>query len=215
MAVGKSSYQIVNNPRRFFLTVFFCAGINVWGETNQAESLAEALAGLNNVKAQFTQTVTDGYGQVVEKSTGEIALARPNARWEVKKPYPQILILSGSRLQIYDPDLEQVTERDITEDWEQVPLALLMGAHRKLSEHYLITAVAEAEVLKFRLLPLAPTVFASIEITFGDDRLEEVVITDSGDQRTIVEFRNHRVGQVIQSELFQLKLPLDTDVIRG
>lgn len=215
MAVGKSSYQIVNNPRWLLLAVYLSASVNTWGQTSPAESLAEALSGLNNVRAQFTQTVTDGYGQVVEKSTGKIALARPNARWEVEKPYPQTLILSGSQLQIYDPDLEQVTERDIAEDWEQVPLALLMGAQRRLSEHYLITTVARAEVVQFRLSPLTPSVLASIEITFGDDQLKEVVITDSGGQRTIVEFRNHRAGQVIQSELFQLKLPLDTDVIRG
>ena len=205
----------MNNPRWLFLAVLLCAGINVWGENNPAESLAEALSGLNNVRARFTQTVTDGFGQVVEISTGKIALARPNARWEVEKPYQQTLILSGSLLQIYDPDLEQVTERDIAEGWEEIPLALLMGADRELTEHYLISAVAGADVLKFRLLPLTPAVFASIEITFGDDHLKEVVITDSGHQRTIVEFRNYEVGQVIQSELFQLKLPLDTDVIRG
>ena len=100
------------------------------------EALAALFQDFDQVQTDFDQTIADGYGRILETSSGSLSISKPSARWEVIQPYPQIIVLNDKDLQIYDPDLEQVTERDLSDGWEEVPLALLLGSGTEIGEHF-------------------------------------------------------------------------------
>ena len=82
------------------------------------DALAELFAGFDQVQTDFDQTIADGFGRILETSSGSLSISKPSARWEVVQPYPQVILLNDKDLKIYDPDLEQVTERDLSDSWD-------------------------------------------------------------------------------------------------
>src|SRR5690242_10909353 len=64
--------------------------------------------------ATFEQQAYDRNGKVVDRSSGRFAFARPGKfRWAYEKPRQQLLVADGTKLWIYDPDLQQVTVKRI------------------------------------------------------------------------------------------------------
>lgn len=189
------------------------------GEVNRSvvADFITILTAVDQIRADFDQTVSDPYGQVVDASSGHLLLAKPNARWETTSPYPQTLVIQGQFLQVYDPDLEQVTQRDISEGWEQVPLALLTGDVANIAQHFTIVRdVAEQQLEAFVLTPRsADAMFVSVKIGLRDGELSQITIRDHGSQETVLNLRNYEEGVVVDSQSFSLELPPGTDVIDG
>src|SRR4051812_19451719 len=62
-------------------------------------------------KSTFTQTVTAPDGKQ-KKSDGSFAFSRPNRfRFVYEKPYAQTVVGDGSKVWIFDPDLNQASSR--------------------------------------------------------------------------------------------------------
>ncbi len=71
-----------------------------------------------------------------------MALQRPGKfRWEVVKPNAQLIIANGSRLWIYDPDLEQVIIRAFKHATGQTPALLLSDDNATLSKDFNVQQV--------------------------------------------------------------------------
>ena len=98
--------------------------------TAYAEPVADLQKALSNAKAlsgDFTQTVVNRNGKT-QTSAGTFAILRPGKfRWNYKKPYEQLIIGDGKQVWLYDPDLQQVTVRDVSQALEASPAALLSG----------------------------------------------------------------------------------------
>ena len=63
------------------------------------ERLREFVRETQTARASFIQTVTDRNGRMVQRSTGELAIARPGRfRWTLEKPYQQILVGDGEKI---------------------------------------------------------------------------------------------------------------------
>ena len=180
------------------------------------DSLAELFAGFDQVQTDFDQTIADGFGRILETSSGSLSISKPSARWEVVQPYPQVILLNDKDLKIYDPDLEQVTERDLSDSWEEVPLALLLGSGAEIDEHFNVSREVSADLTQYRLTPKAvDALFESVMILVQDDQISQLSIRDQGEQETVILFRNYKPGVVLESKVFELDLPPGTDVIRG
>src|SRR3989441_5823408 len=92
------------------------------------ERLRAFVRDTQTARASFTQTVTDKNGRVAQQASGEFAIARPGKfRWNVDKPYKQLLVGDGERVWIYDADLNQVVKRRNDQALGTTPAALLAG----------------------------------------------------------------------------------------
>ena len=192
-----------------------------------ADALETLLADQDGLLASFRQRDFDAYGRPLDESTGALTLARPNVRWEVEAPFPQTILLSQGELQIYDPDLEQLTIKSLGENWGGVPLALLTKEGLDLAQKYRVSESLPAlrngetysEERMFVLYPIArldeQSYFAELRITFFESRLQALELKDHSNQRTRITFHNHTKPQVVQSSLFELKIPEGTEVVRG
>jgi len=85
-------------------------------------------AATKSATATFEQQAYDRSGKVVDRSSGRFAFARPGKfRWAYEKPHRQLLVADGTKLWIYDPDLQQVTVKRIDQAISSTPAALLAG----------------------------------------------------------------------------------------
>lgn len=175
-------------------------------------ALQAELAKLNNVVADFDQQITNTQGYLTESSRGKLYLSKPKFRWEVFTPFPQVILAKGDRIEIYDPDLEQVTQRALGDAVHEAPLALLTRADLQLEEYFSVFAVADS----YTLVPLSDeALFDRLEIAFVDGVLSQLTIHDHAGQQTLIRFSHYRAEQVLQSDVFELDYPDGTDFVRG
>jgi len=181
--------------------------------------LERRLLAMDQVVANFTQQVRDAQGYVTEQASGTLQLAKPNFRWEVLAPFPQIIVAKGGQLAIYDPDLEQVTTKILDESLTQTPLSLLTQAKLDLSVDFDVSRVDSGESAAERIFVLRPraqdALFQFFEVTFLGDQLQALKIFDHTGQETLIRFTDYQSSQVIQSQVFELEYPPGTDFVRG
>ncbi|MEM7080341.1 MAG: outer membrane lipoprotein chaperone LolA [Pseudomonadota bacterium] len=187
------------------------------GAMEPLEGLRAKLAGLDGVVADFTQVSSDAQGGVLEEASGQLWLSRPHFRWEVTSPYLQTIVADAVQVRIYDPDLEQVTEKELSDSVESTPLTLLTQPDLDLAAEYRVVSrdIGEASVQYILYPKSSESLFAAIEIMFEAEALYALAIRDHTGQQTVITFSQFRAQQVIQSERFELELPADVDIFRG
>jgi len=87
------------------------------------------LGGLRTLSADFVQVVRDSKGQAGNRASGTLTISRPDRfRWDYREPYLQTIVADGSKLWLYDADLEQVTVRSLEQGLGSTPAMLLSGS---------------------------------------------------------------------------------------
>jgi outer membrane lipoprotein carrier protein len=90
--------------------------------------LREFLQSTRSARGSFTQRTLRGPGGAAPTISGVFAFQRPGRlRWEVRKPYEQLLVADGEKLHFLDRDLNQVTVRRLADVGTASPAALLFG----------------------------------------------------------------------------------------
>ncbi len=180
------------------------------------QQLLGLLLNLDNTQANFKQTLLDVRGQLLDQSSGTLTLSKPSLRWQVELPFAQVIVVAGEWLRIYDPDLEQVIEKNMSGSDEALPLKLLLDPAQLLAGDYLINKISVDGVAQFLLQPTSSqSLFLSVRLAFTGLQLSQLEITDHVGQRTRVTFSEIRSQQQIPASAFELDLPADTDVVRG
>lgn len=174
------------------------------------DDLSQRLGDLKHLAADFTQRLEGPNGELIELSSGRVRLLPPRFRWEVTEPYPQVLVVGDDELKLYDPDLEQVTVRPVSEVLDDTPLALLTRDTTTLGDDYAINRLGED---RFSVRPRSEdALFQEIVLAFGQAGLAGITIYDHFGQTTLIRFSGFRDASVIQSADFELSIPPGTDV---
>ncbi|MGM0569189.1 outer membrane lipoprotein chaperone LolA [Marinobacter sp.] len=183
-----------------------------------ADRLADALSSYSTFQAGFTQVVADEQGRVMQESTGNLKAKRPGLfYWETDPPANQFIVSNGETVELYDPDLEQVTVQDLDEQVSTTPALLLSGETDSLAETYDISEEKYGDnTREYTLLPRnEDSLFVSLTLTFYDGELQAMRLEDSLSQRTELEFGNVRINEPVSDEAFELDYPDTVDVIQG
>ena len=175
--------------------VFFLVGL-LWVSAAAAEgpgikALQEYFDAVQTLRGGFVQVTVDDYGDILEQSTGELAIQRPNRfRWSYHEPFEQEIVADGERLWVYDVDLEQATVRPLDEVLGFGPALLLSGDFETLQETFHIHELEDG------WLELTPRQtdweFQAVRMLMVDS-VPQVIEVDSG------------LGQITQLELFDLE----------
>ncbi len=172
------------------------------------------LAELQALEARFEQQLYDAQGRLIETSSGHFYLQRPNRmRWEYTTPYQQQIISDGSRVWIYDADLEQVTVRSLTHSLDYTPAAILLSK-RPLSETFMIRKRPPTPGLEWiELIPHSEEAsFATIRIGFDGQQLRQMALADRIGQLTHLKFTELNHNPVLDAALFVFDPPPGVDV---
>jgi len=177
--------------------------------------LDEFLQDLVSLEADFHQILLDRTGQVIEESSGQLAIARPNRfRWDYRQPAGQLVIADGERLWLYDAELEQATVRPLDETLAGTP-AMLLSGEGDLRESFQVEGMEQRGTLSWILLkPLrADTDFQAVRLALEGQTLVAMELDDKLGQTTVLELSAFRRNPELDGALFHFEPPAGADVI--
>lgn len=186
------------------------------GEEAAAE-LASMLESYETFQASFIQIVVNENGNRVQESRGSLKAKRPGLfYWETSQPHSQFVVSDGNKVEVYDPDLEQVTVHSLDEKVSTTPALLLSGEVDNLDETYEVSMRSVGEnTREFTLEPRREdSLFVSLRLTFFKGELQEMRMQDSLSQLSVLSFDDIRLNEDVSDSAFVLEYPDDVDVIR-
>ncbi len=167
------------------------------------------------LRADFTQTVMARNGRQGQVSSGVMMLSRPGKfRWQIDKPYYQLLVGDGEKVWIHDPDLRQVTVRKASVALGGTPAALLSG-EGVLEANFSLREAGERGGLEWvEATPKASeSGFEKVLLGFSGNELRAMDLLDSLGQTTSLIFAQVDRNLRLASSLFRFTPPANTDVI--
>lgn len=165
--------------------------------------------------ARFDQVVVDRSGRTVDRASGTLAFARPGKfRWTYEKPTKSLLVGDGTRLWLYDQDLNQVTVKAYDRSISSTPAALLAGKEDIASVFTLREAAEEGGLAWVAAIPKEKdTGFESAKIGMKGKTLAAMELVDQLGGRTMIHFTDFRPNPALGAETFHFTPPKGADVL--
>lgn len=179
------------------------------------EQVRHYLDSTRTLRADFSQTVVGKAGRKPQQSSGTLAISRPGKlRWEIQKPYPQLMVGDGDKFWIYDPELKQVTVRKMGQAIGSTPAALLSGS-TDLEKNFALKEGGEADGLSWvEALPKSSdSGFEKVRLGFSGNELKAMELLDNFGQTTQVRFSRIERNPALPATLFKFTPPAGADVV--
>ncbi|MCA1924963.1 MAG: outer membrane lipoprotein chaperone LolA [Thiobacillus sp.] len=194
------------------LLIFFLGGAANAGGIDRLKAF---IAGAKTAEADFSQTVTDKSGRITQQASGKMAFARPGKfRWDYTTPYTQVIVGDGTKLWLYDADLDQVTVKPLGEIVAGTPAALLAGDNAIEKYFNLRDAGTSAGLEWLEATPRnKDTTFERIRMGFRGDTLAQMELLDQFGQRTTLRLTQFARNPVLPASRFRFAPPKSADVI--
>lgn len=184
--------------------------------TGSARAKLDAFAtGLHSLTGTFSQTVNDPNGNLGKASSGTLALEAPRQfRWETLTPSKQTIVADGSRVWLYDPDLEQVTVKVQSAEESHSPLTVLTDV-KQMDKDFKVTEQGDHDGLSWlRLTSTAKDPqFDYADLGFDANGLARMEFRDQLGTTTDIRFSGWQRNVPIPPETFNFVPPPGADVI--
>jgi outer membrane lipoprotein carrier protein len=194
--------------------LFIAAGTCAAADTARARLDAFA-TGLHSLTGNFQQTLTDINGSASKVSAGTLALEAPRQfRWNTTTPYQQTIVADGSRVWLYDPELEQVTVRVQSTEEAHSPLTVLTDV-KQLDRNFKVAEQGSHDgLLWLRLTSTAKDPqFDHADLGFDANGLARMTFRDQLGATTDIRFSAWQRNAAIAPGTFDFVPPAGVDVI--
>lgn len=179
------------------------------------EQLRQFMSTTKTLRAEFSQLVVVKGGKKPQQSSGTLAISRPGKlRWEIVKPYPQLMLGDGQKFWIYDPELAQVTVKKMGDALGGTPAAILSGGN-DFERNFTLKEAGSAEDLQWvDAIPKNKDAgFEKVRLGFAGSDLKAMELLDNFGQTTLLHFSKIEKNPDLPASLFQFKPPKGVDVI--
>lgn len=179
------------------------------------EHLNDFLKNTRTLKAEFSQSVIGKNGRKPQNSSGTVAISRPGKlRWEIVKPYPQLVVGDGEKIWVHDPELKQVTVRKAGQAIGGSPAALLAG-NNDLDKNFSLKEAGDADGLSWlEATPkAADSGFERVRLGFAGSELRAMELLDTFGQTTLVRFSKIERNPALPASAFKFTPPAGADVV--
>lgn len=203
---------------KFALKALLTAAVAIFpvlAEAGAVDQLHQFLSGTRTLKADFSQIVIGKSGRKPQQSSGVVAISRPGKlRWDIQKPYPQLVVGDGEKIWIYDPELKQITVRKAGLAISGSPAALLAGSN-ELEKNFVLEEAGEAEGMDWvEATPKAgDSGFEKVRLGFAGKDLKAMELHDSFGQTTHIRFANLERNPVLPAATFRFTPPAGVDIV--
>lgn len=184
--------------------------------------LRAKLADFNFFSANFTQDVVSEAGELLEQSSGKLAISKPNlANWHTLEPDELAIVSDGSDVWFYNPWIEQVSVYSLSAAIAKTPILLLTSKDESLwqqytvnqkktsqtkisqqDEHFVISAKDPNSQIKSLTL-----VFSVNEQKVQSSELSQFSFLDATGQVSHIKLSNFDATNVPASSLFNFAVP--------
>jgi outer membrane lipoprotein carrier protein len=179
------------------------------------DQLRTFLTQTSSARGEFVQRVSGRSGSAQPVSSGHFEFQRPGKfRWTYDKPYEQVIAADGTRLVLYDKDLNQVTIRKLGAALPSSPASILFGSNEFEKEFEVTDAGARDGLEWVHAKPRAKdTTFERIEIGFKDGLPQAMRLVDNFGQVTQLAFSKVERNPKLEPQAFQFTAPKGADVL--
>jgi outer membrane lipoprotein carrier protein len=203
---------------RCLATAAAIALVPAWAHAATAQEQLHAFVGsVTAATGAFTQSTTGGpQGQSRPAQTGTFTFQRPGKfRWDVQKPYAQLIVADGKQVYQYDPDLAQVTVRKVDQAIGSSPAAILFGSG-SLEQSFDVSALPARDGLEWlRAKPRSTDAgFSRVDIGFKNNLPARIELLDAFGQTTRVDLSDITPNPRINAQDFQFTPPKGVDVVQ-
>ena len=200
-------------------SILFCCCVllaTVASAADSARARLDAFAkGISSISADFSQQSIDPNGGAGKTSTGTLALKAPRQfRWDVARPYKQLIVADGERVWVYDPDLEQVTVRAQGTEEAHSPLTVLTDL-AQLDRDFATSEQGSHDGLTWLRLKSKDKEpqFEYCDLGFDAQGLARMEFQDTFGNRTTIAFSHWRRNPQLADGTFRFTPPKGVDVI--
>jgi outer membrane lipoprotein carrier protein len=180
-----------------------------------AAALERFLADVQSLTADFEEQTWSSDEQLLEASSGTLALKRPNRfRLHYVEPMEQLVVTDGRRLWMHDVDLSQATVTPLDDAAASSPAMLLSGDQAVRDEFDVVEEFVGDGLEWVRLAPRQRgSEFSAVLIGFRDGALERLELIDGFDQTLRIALVDVTVNPELDEDLFQFEAPEGVDVL--
>jgi len=179
------------------------------------DQLRAFLTQTSSARGEFVQRVAARSGSAQPISSGRFAFQRPGKfRWTYEKPYEQVIVADGTRLLLYDRDLNQVTIRKLGAALPSSPASILFGSN-EFEKEFEVADIGARDGLEWvQATPRAKdSTFERIEIGFRDGLPQSMRLADNFGQVTQLVFSRLERNPKLGAETFGFTPPKGADVL--
>jgi chaperone LolA len=179
--------------------------------------LSKALKALDSIQVNFEQTVLNDNSEVIQQSTGSLAIQRPQKfNWTYKTPNEQQIIADGEEIWVYDVDLKQATVKPMNDSLSNTPIMILMNSNI-LESKFNLNEIGQKKFLYW--VELTPkneeAQFERIYFGLKDKQIMAMDLRDTFGQSTQIVFSEHRYNVIHNPATFMFEATPDIDVYGG
>ncbi len=164
----------------------------------------------------FQQTVVGPQGQTRRPQSGQFSFERPGRfKWDVVSPYAQLIVSDAKQVFQFDPDLNQVTVRNVDQAIGASPAAILFGTG-ELDKVFDVTPQPDRDGVSWlRAKPRnGDAGFVHLELGMLDGLPARIVLLDAFGQTTRVELSGIQRNPALPASTFEFVAPAGADVVR-
>jgi outer membrane lipoprotein carrier protein len=198
-----------------FIFAAACLAAAQLANAGAVDKLHRFLETTKTLRAEFAQIVVAKNGKRPQQSSGVMTISRPGKfRWQIDKPFSQLLVGDGEKVWIYDADLRQVTVKKVDAALGSTPAALLVGDNT-LERNFTLREAGTREGLEWvEATPkAADSGFEKLQLGFAGNDLKAMELFDNFGQTTSLAFsRLERNPQIAPSQ-FRFTPPAGVDVL--
>jgi len=176
------------------------------------DELRDFVRTVKSGKSTFTQTVSSPNGKQ-KLSNGSFAFERPNRfRFVYEKPYAQTVVGDGTKVWIYDPDLNQASSRKLGDALANTPAALIVS--NDIDKVFTLADQPSKDGLDWVVATprQAEGTVRSLKVGFRNHALAQLEIDDSFGQRSLIVFNAFEPNAKLPTDTFVFTPPKGADV---
>ncbi len=208
--------QILMKPKYWLAAVLLATSPVLAWSASATEQLRQFISKVPAATGQFQQQRLGAPDAGQAGQSGTFAFKRPGQfRWDVKKPYEQLILSDGKQVYQYDPDLAQVTQRPVDQSIGASPAAILFGSGA-LEDAFTLTDLPAQDGLDLlRATPRnADAGFTHVDIGFKQGLPVRLDLLDSFGQTTRIALDNIVENPDLSASEFTFTPPPGVDVVK-
>ena len=189
---------------------------------NVSTPLDKYLSDMKTLRTSFLQTLADGQGREIDRSTGTLIVARPGKfSWDIhpqagdtNKGAGQLMVSDGRNLWFFDRDLEQVTVKPVDAALSATPAMLLSGTV-DVRKNFTLSLAGQRDGLDWVLVEPHGTDadFKDALFGFSSGDLKRMILEDKLGQTATILFDHIERNVPVSAQETSFAPPKGADVI--
>jgi len=174
--------------------------------------LRAKLKNLNFFTADFTQEVVSELGELLEQSSGKLAISKPNlANWHTQEPDELAIVSDGRDVWFYNPWIEQVSVYSLSAAIAKTPILLLTSKDESLWQQYNVSQLNNSFVISAKdpnsQIKNLTLVFSTNEKNTSTSNLSQFSFLDATGQVSHIKLSNLDTHTIPNESLFTFTVP--------